>query len=202
MPKGVLPKPGSLGVQVCRIRFACRASRIVDPRRWPEESGEGFQCCRRVAEFALPQRDRLPAEGAQGFGGLLVPLAGAVALGRPEFRIRRRGMLPGGAIMQVPEASVDEDGLVAGGKDDVGGAGELAAGQTCLWVFASQLLEGSRGQATMEPVAVSGCMEQSAHKKLGLRILATDPAHELRALVGGHAVHASIVHPVFTERHD
>jgi hypothetical protein len=57
---------------------------------------------------------------------------------------------------------------------------------------------GAAWNTTMEPVAVSRRVEQPAHDLSGFRILAADLACELRALLFGHAVQVSTVHPLTT----
>lgn len=68
-------------------------------------------------------------------------------------------------------------------------------------VLSTQSFQHACWNAAPEPVAVSGGVQQLAHEELGHGVLATDLAHELRALLGGQAIHASSVHPIFLARY-
>lgn len=71
--------------------------------------------------------------------------------------------------MAVPEATVHEDHPATPRKHQVG---------------------PSRQTGTMQPVSVAKPVSQSAHDKLGPRVLSPDPAHALTALGRGKRVHA------------
>jgi hypothetical protein len=65
-------------------------------------------------------------------------------------------------------------------------------------VILLQFLQEAARNSAMESVGAYRGVEQPAHDLSGLRIVATDLACELRALLFGHAVHVSTVHPLTT----
>lgn len=75
------------------------------------------------ARLALPHGEHAPGAAAQGAAVLLV--AGGVVLDFGEPVVAAGGGdAAGSAGMSVPEAAVDEDDILAAGKDEVGRAGE------------------------------------------------------------------------------
>jgi hypothetical protein len=97
---------------------------------------------RAIFGLALPNGKNPPSECGQGRHGRRIALAIAGDLGLPEFEARL-GQAADFAAVAMPETSVNENYLVAGGKTQIGIAGEVFA---------------------VKPEAESGCMGEAAHK--------------------------------------
>lgn len=90
-----------------------------------EEPGDALGEFGGVACLAFPDGQDVVAQGAELAAGELVTMAVALELGEP-VGVAGGGDAAAAASVHVPEAAVDVDDLVAGGEDEVWGAGEGA----------------------------------------------------------------------------
>ena len=128
-----------------------------------------------VFQLAFPHGKDVPAGGFQLTALLAVTFPGAGALGFPEKGVRLGGVLPGAAVVEVPEAAVDEDDFASASEDQVRVSGQAhAAG------FA------------MEAVPVSLGVQKAAHQQLGLGVFAADAGHVPTAPFSGKEIHPSV----------
>lgn len=110
--------------------------------------------------LAFPNREDAPAGGLQGnfIGGIALNVAGYLLA--PIFRVRFWLSRAPAAVMSMPEATVDKDGLAARPEDKVWLSGEVFA---------------------VEPVPVAHGVNQPAHDHLGLRVRGFDRSHDVAA---------------------
>ena len=84
---------------------------------------------RRVSQFALPDHQSLPAKGFQIFQRYFIPPFVARNFIDPVSAVIGWDASSAGALVSVPEASVDEDNFAKPGERKVGFAGEIFAVQ-------------------------------------------------------------------------
>lgn len=92
---------------------------------WVEESGEAFGEGSGVVGLAFPDGENSIGKGTQLSTSAPVAIAVALELGEPVAAMGS-GDAAAATGVHVPEAAVDVDDFVAGGEDEVGGAGERA----------------------------------------------------------------------------
>ena len=129
-----------------------------------------------IFELALPDGEDVPARVLQQAAllGVAVPRPGA--FGFPELGVGLGGVLPHPTVVEVPEATVDEDDFVAAGEDQVRVTRETSA-----------------AGGAVQPVAVALGVKQSSDQQFGLGVLAADPGHVPAAPLGGQLVGHGLV---------
>jgi hypothetical protein len=130
----------------------------------------GFEC-RPVFELAFPDGEHLPAGILQLAALAGVALLGAFPFCRPKLGIRFGGVLADPAVMEVPEAAVDEDDLPPAGEDQIRVTRK----------------PGATGPA-VQPVPVPLRVEEAAYQQFRLGVFAPDPGHIPAALLGGELI--------------
>lgn len=124
-----------------------------------------------VFEFALPHREDLPAGSFQPEALLGVPVPGPRTLGCPEFGVAFGGVPARAAIVEMPEAAIDEDDLAPAGEYEIRAAWQPPA--AC---------------GTVQSITVALGMEQPAHQHFRFGVLAADAGHIPAPLLGRELV--------------
>ena len=161
-----------------RVPFrALRACRLrARPNRARARGASGARsrsCCDKGLELslgplrrprlALPDHANLPAGPAQRRGLPAIPSGVLVALRIPEGGVCRGNDRPVAAAVQMPEASVNEEGHAELREDEIGTAGQVLA---------------------MKPEPQPEAMSDASDDELRLRVLSTYRLHVSAALLG------------------
>lgn len=115
-----------------------------------------------VSQLALPQGQILPAKSQQILAIALVPGDVGVKLWIPVPGVRPRAPESYFAIVPVPEASVDKDGLAPGAENQVRGAWQLTSPEPDPRVLRTQRGQCLGWKRAVQGVTVAGGMQQPA----------------------------------------
>jgi hypothetical protein len=136
----------------------------------------------RGLEFALPDRQSLPAECFKFATFPRVALDGRLALRAPKFGVRSRRHATPAAVVRVPEASVYKYHFSPPRKREVGLTRQIPPVQT-------------------EPIP--GGVQTAPQDHLGLGVLTPDATHVEPSLFNGkHIDHSATLRPMFPSKAD